>query len=69
LLFYESFLHEPGGPAENAVDSLLQAYLLYPQSDQAAELLAAEELRAKDPQHAIHILNPIAYPPHGGPNA
>jgi len=65
-LFYESFIHEPNGPTQNALDGLEEAYQNLPQQREVAASLVYELLRRHDTERAVGILRPIAYAPHGG---
>jgi hypothetical protein len=65
-LFYQSFAHEAGGPTQNALDGLEQAYTNLPQSWPVAASFVHELVRAHETKRAIRVLRPMAYAAHGG---
>lgn len=68
-LYYQTFLAEGAKPTANATEALEQALSLVPQDSSLRWMLARQKLEEGKAEEARQTLAPVAFDPHGGPEA
>jgi len=68
VMFYSSFIEAGVAPTPNALDGLMRAVVLAPQSEEARGLAFAAMINKGDLKAARQILAPVAFNPHGSPD-
>jgi len=68
-LYSSTFADEPQPMSDDQLEVLARALELAPQADHIRMLLARELIRSDEYEHAVAILRPALYAPHGGDSA